>query len=62
MVVNIEVMALVGGDLHVKAHQDGLENAFLALRVEIHDGHPVEEGDQGVFGDPVEDDLEKKES
>jgi len=57
MVINIEVMALVGGDLPVKAHQEGLENAFPALQVEIHDGHPVEEGDQGVFGDPVEVDL-----
>jgi len=54
MVVNIEVMALICCDFSVESHQKRFEDAFSSLQVEIHDSHPIEKGDQRVFGDPVE--------
>lgn len=61
MVVNIEVMALICCDFSVESHQKRFEDAFSSLQVEIHDSHPIEKGDQRVFGDPVEINLKISE-
>lgn len=54
VVIDVEVVALVGGDFAVKCHEEGFEDGLAAFEVEIHELHPEDEGEHGTLGNPVE--------
>jgi hypothetical protein len=53
MIIDIKVMAFIGGNFSIKSHEEWLEDRFASFEIEVHELHPENEGKHGAFSDPM---------
>ena len=53
VIIDIKVMAFIGGYFSIESHEKWLEDRFASFEIEVHELHPENEGKHGAFSDPM---------